>query len=93
MPPLIRTTRRIYSNPAEGTVSIYAGANPLMKLMHHNQVQGFVQRNRGTLLSRLTTEICFSYLGLKYVSPFTKTLILTELETRARVEEDAPRIT
>ncbi|KAJ7829230.1 armadillo-type protein [Mycena leptocephala] len=77
------------SNPVGPTISIHAVAKPLMRLMYHEQVRSFIKRNHGTLLSRATLEICFSYLVYKYISPATKMLILKELTVRAEVHEDA----
>ncbi|KAJ7884413.1 armadillo-type protein [Mycena leptocephala] len=70
-------------------MSIHAAAKPLIRLMYHEQVRGFIKRNRSTPLSRDTLEICFSYLGYKYISPATKTLILKDLDVRLEIKEDA----
>ncbi|KAJ7866151.1 armadillo-type protein [Mycena leptocephala] len=80
------------SNPVGPTISIHAVAKPLMRLMYHEQVRSFIKRNHGTLLSRATLEIYFSYLvyaQYKYISPATKTLILKEFAVRAEVRGDA----
>ncbi|KAJ7494150.1 armadillo-type protein [Mycena latifolia] len=93
------------SNPSGATINLHAAAKPLMRLMYHRQALGFVKRNRGVALSRETVEIYLSYVlygeyrlvrtpsdssySWKYVSTATKLVILEELKTRARSEEDA----
>ncbi|KAJ7494136.1 armadillo-type protein [Mycena latifolia] len=93
------------SNPPGPTINLHAAAKPLMKLMYHQAALGFVKRNRGVALSRETVEIYLSYVlygdyrlvrtpsnssdSWTYVSTSTKLVILEELKTRARSEEDA----
>ncbi|KAJ7612863.1 armadillo-type protein, partial [Mycena polygramma] len=94
MPPLARqqTPQSIHSwwsdsNPVGATVSIHAAAKPLMKMMYHSQARGFVKRCRDVPLSKEVLDIYLGYLMFKYVSSATKTMIFSELHTRARSEE------
>ncbi|KAJ7494107.1 armadillo-type protein [Mycena latifolia] len=96
MPPLTRqqTYQSILScwsdsNPPGATINLHAAAKPLMKLMYHRAALAFVKKNRGIPLTPETAEIYLSYISCKYVSTATKLVILEELKTRARSEEDA----
>ncbi|KAJ7148357.1 armadillo-type protein [Mycena filopes] len=97
MPPLVRsrTFESLHSwwsdsNPVGATMSIHAAAKPLMKLMYHEQVRGFLKKNRGQRLSISMMDILASYLAFKYISNLTKTLVLKDILTRLELNrEDA----
>ncbi|KAJ7494101.1 armadillo-type protein [Mycena latifolia] len=96
MPPLTRqrTLESVLSwwsdsNPGGATINLHAAAKPLMKLLYHQQVLGFMKRNNSVPLTPETVEIYWSYISWKYVSTSTKLVILEELKTRALSEEDA----
>ncbi|KAJ7624022.1 armadillo-type protein, partial [Mycena polygramma] len=80
------------SNPVGATVSIHAAAKPLMKIMYHSQARGLIKRYRDVPLSKEVLDIYLAYLMFKYVSPATKTMVLSELRTRAISEEEAPTV-
>ncbi|KAJ6523079.1 armadillo-type protein [Mycena vulgaris] len=96
MPPLHRqqTRESIYSwwsdnNPTGPNINLHAVAKPLLRRMHDRQALALIRKNRGTPLSSEDLEIYTSYLWSKYISPSTKTAILTEINERADSEEDA----
>ncbi|KAJ7494163.1 armadillo-type protein [Mycena latifolia] len=96
MPPLTRqrTLESVLSwwsdsNPSGVTINLHAVTKPLMRLMYHRQALGFMKSNNGLPLTPETLEIYWSYMSWKYVSTSTKLVILEELKTRARSEEDA----
>jgi hypothetical protein len=72
MPPLTRTDTRasIFSWWSDSnsllrygpTINLHAAAKPLMKLMYHRQVKGFIRENKGSPLSAEMMEIYWSYL-------------------------------
>lgn len=71
-------------NPPGATISIYAIAKPLMKLMYHQQAWAFIKENRGKALTKEMLEVYSSYLTYKYISPATRTAVLGELADRAK---------
>ncbi|KAJ7347064.1 hypothetical protein DFH08DRAFT_870176 [Mycena albidolilacea] len=93
-PPAPQSTHSWWSdrNSVGPTISIHAMAKPLIRLMYHSQVRTFIKKNRGIALSEATMQICVSYLAYKYISPATKALILDELNTRVKADEDSARV-
>ncbi|KAJ6545914.1 armadillo-type protein [Mycena vulgaris] len=96
MPPLPRqqTRESIYSwwsdnNLTGPNINLHAATKPLLRHMHDRQALALIRKNRGTPLSSKDMEIYTSYLWFKYVSPSTKTAIMTEINERVDSEEDA----
>ncbi|KAJ7094107.1 hypothetical protein C8R44DRAFT_814529 [Mycena epipterygia] len=75
------------SNPPGATISLHAAAKPLMKILYHRQVLGFIERTRGGPFSEETLGIYSDYLAFKYISHATKNTILKELGSRASWSE------
>ncbi|KAJ7051427.1 armadillo-type protein [Mycena amicta] len=99
MPPLSRQQTRdsILSwwsdrNPPGATINLHALAKPLMGLMYHRQVLGFIKRIHGTPLSEETLQLCWNYLAYKHLFPATKNVILSELSHRVSSIEEAQNI-
>ncbi|KAJ7268342.1 hypothetical protein C8J57DRAFT_1469055 [Mycena rebaudengoi] len=96
MPPLTRTQtlETLQSwwsdrNRPGATMNLHAAAKPLMKLMYHQAVLGFIRDNKEIPLSPTSAEIYLSYLSSKYVSSSTKEGILLHLATRVGKEDEA----
>ncbi|KAJ7182506.1 armadillo-type protein [Mycena crocata] len=80
------------SNPPGPTISMHAVSKPIMWSMYHLQVLAFIRRNSETPLSRRTLEIYSSYIEFKYLSSWTKTAILSDLEKKALMAENAEAV-
>ncbi|KAJ7710591.1 armadillo-type protein [Mycena rosella] len=99
MPPLTRqrTLESILSwwsdsNPPGPTISLHAASKPLMRYMYRRQAADFIAKTQGTAFSLEQMHIYSSYLSCKYVSAFTKSIILAEIQTRIIHEERAPAL-
>ncbi|KAJ7476485.1 armadillo-type protein [Mycena latifolia] len=77
------------SNPPGPTIDLHAAAKPLMRLMYHRQAMEFVKKNRSAPLSPEVLGIYADYVACKYVSLWTKTVILEELGQRVAYQPDA----
>ncbi|KAJ7079845.1 armadillo-type protein [Mycena epipterygia] len=101
MPPFTRhlTLGSIHSwwsdrNPPGPTMDLHAASKPFMKFLYRRQVLDFIKRNDlksidSPPLSNETLQIYSDYLAFKYISPSTKTRILSALFRRLLSEEDA----
>ncbi|KAJ7205243.1 armadillo-type protein [Mycena pura] len=98
MPPLSRsqTIPSLHSwwsdsNTPGATVNLHALSKPLMRVLYHWQAREFIRINQGVRLSKDTMDIFLSYLHYKHVSVATRTLVMEELNTRAKTTsaEDA----
>ncbi|KAJ7086560.1 hypothetical protein C8R44DRAFT_37112 [Mycena epipterygia] len=101
MPPFTRhlTLGSIHSwwsdrNPPGPTMDLHAASKPFMKFLYRRQVLDFIKRNDlksidSPPLSNETLQIYSDYLAFKYISPSTKTRILSALFRRLLSEADA----
>ncbi|KAJ7203286.1 hypothetical protein GGX14DRAFT_398870 [Mycena pura] len=93
MPPLSRsqTIPSLHSwwsdrNTPGATVNLHALSKPLMRVFYHLQAREFIRINQGVRLSKDTMDIFLTYLHYKYVSVATRTLVMEELNTRAKAK-------
>ncbi|KAJ6475884.1 kinase-like domain-containing protein [Mycena vulgaris] len=99
MPPLTRslTSGTTYSwwsdsNPTGPNLNLHALTKPLMRFMYYQQALDYINKNRGSPLSKEIADLYTRYLAFKYVSLATKTAIMVDLYERSKSEDDAPVI-